>query len=1289
MRNDGTGISWSDLITPDDSLQRLFDMISQVEREYQRLSTSVINSSTQMQNAIQNLGNAQNQALNVVGLTRQAQDVKAVMQELQNMVKSLSQAKAASSNLTADMLGNANSIETLTRALRDNIKAFQDLSVNEKLSATNMQNGVSVNNEYLDRITSLRTQINLTNRALKAYSTELRAVEEGGRRYTTTMLKMNDEEKRMLQQVKEREEASKRAVKMEELTAKINAAKKGSYEQLSARYQRNIMLLKQMSDVEYKAASARGGLVEQTRSLQIRLREMDEAVGNYTRNVGHYQKVWSGFDFSVAQLVREMPNMAMGARTFFMALSNNWATLADEIKVFRMEQAQLRAEGKPTMSVWKRLGQSLASFNTILMVGVTFLTAYGEAWWKAFKDWATGRNELNATAKAMDAVAEAAKKTNNNFGDLQYSFYKLKREWSELKTDAEKQSWIDMNRDAFDKLGLSIYNLIDADRAFVEMSDKVVASLKQRAMAAAAEQAVKDKAGKILEIRTKTDAMKAKALSKQASKSDYFTTGSTAQIYAKYSRLSPEAKKEASLAFGLNNITKLDLEKSSTAALSRLDDYLDALLEEKQIKQLEKEMDDLYKVADNYNRKAAKNISDVSGDLESRLGIRTDEAGHKYYMSDGNRVELSRELKDWEMRQLLKLRATARTNQELQITNLDASQFPEAKFIFSKYKKKSEGAGRKGPEGIDFDAWYLRESENLRHKDALADAKSEENAWNRQIELIDEKYEHERQKMTQLWEYALDIQSGKVKVKGEMTDERKAKLSEFIGSFPGYMQEIEDANVRERFDVYNKIKLKRAEHEKAIIDLRLKGVVENSEAERELLKERLDKERELALLRNRLLPEQERQDPADIAKAFDLQEKKMYQSFNVADVKRDESQFKTRFDMETLRRRNADPMFGFNSRQQQIRGYEKELHDLNTQRLLLIDEMESGLADSQRMSEILDELALLDEKSVAAEKAADELQGVKGLLGSISQEGLLGGILNMTGMKDDTRKAVVSSFDIIKDNISSLIDSYVQLAEAAVKAQEQQVSAAQKVVDAELEASKQGYANRVVSAQEELKLEKQKLKEQKKERERALKIQRAMDTAEAASSLTVAIAQLWKSCIGTSGPFGVPMATALTAVMLGSFVASKVKAAKASRMQDEEYGEGGLEFLEGGSHASGNDIDLHTRNSEGKNMRAEGGEAMAIINKRNTRKYKGILPDVIDSLNKGVFEDKYLNAFSQGAQLHAQILAMPTFQQTDLSGLESKLDKLVKQGENKVVSLPNGNTIEYFGNVKRTIKKND
>ena len=126
-----------------------------------------------------------------------------------------------------------------------------------------------------------------------------------------------------------------------------------------------------------------------------------------------------------------------------------------------------------------------------------------------------------------------------------------------------------------------------------------------------------------------------------------------------------------------------------------------------------------------------------------------------------------------------------------------------------------------------------------------------------------------------------------------------------------------------------------------------------------------------------------------------------------------------------------------------------------------------------------------------------------------------------------------------------------------------------------------------------------------------------------------------------------------------------------TKVGNETYGEGTVELLQGGSHQSGNDIDLG-RKKDGTRRRAEGGEFFAVINKRNSRKYRTIIPDVIHALNAGTFEDKYSVAYQGGQNI--QVADSPS---VNLGTLESDVNAIREQGERKTYTDAQGTHIVY------------
>ena len=131
----------------------------------------------------------------------------------------------------------------------------------------------------------------------------------------------------------------------------------------------------------------------------------------------------------------------------------------------------------------------------------------------------------------------------------------------------------------------------------------------------------------------------------------------------------------------------------------------------------------------------------------------------------------------------------------------------------------------------------------------------------------------------------------------------------------------------------------------------------------------------------------------------------------------------------------------------------------------------------------------------------------------------------------------------------------------------------------------------------------------------------------------------------------------------------------------ESYGDGTVELLNGGSHQSGDDVDLGTK-PDGTRRRAEGGEFFAVINKRNSRKYRRIIPDVINSLNRGTFAKKYLNAYNtDGVNISLQQGSTP-----DLRDLKDDVREIKEQNRRRRYVDGNGNVVEVYKNLTRKFK---
>lgn len=422
---------------------------------------------------------------------------------------------------------------------------------------------------------------------------------------------------------------------------------------------------------------------------------------------------------------------------------------------------------------------------------------------------------------------------------------------------------------------------------------------------------------------------------------------------------------------------------------------------------------------------------------------------------------------------------------------------------------------------------------------------------------------------------------------------------------------------------------------------------------------RLGVERQIALLKNAQLPEAKRQPTSAINAFFDKQKAITVGSFNMSSF--DEQQALDEAVFNEVKHSETE-----------ITRFKLEQEKARWQEQIRLAEA-GGLDWSQ---------AQIDAAKATVKGIDRELSELDDFIKNIGKKGLGGTLLEKLGFDDDQIDALKDAVNIVIEQLQSIMDAEVELAEQAVEAAEARVEAAQKAYDAEVEARNNGYANNVATAKKELEQEKKNQQEKQKMLQAAQKRQEAMNTVTQASSLVTASANLWSSfsSIPIVGP---ALALAAIATMWSSFAVAKIKAKQVTASQSDEYGEGGLEFLEGGSHASGDDIDLGVKNKKKRRMRAEGGEALAIISKKRTRKYKKILPDVINSLNKGTFEDKYLNAFASSDGLN---ISLNSNGNMDLSKIEDDVRSIRKQSETKYYTLPNGTVVIQHKNVKRIIK---
>lgn len=257
-------------------------------------------------------------------------------------------------------------------------------------------------------------------------------------------------------------------------------------------------------------------VLENIQKLDKLLKEQDAKMGVYGRNVGNYASHWDGLGNAINQLSREMPAFAVSMQTGLLAISNNLPILADEIARIRRENVELTKSGQKAVPVWRQVAGSLVSWQTLLSVGITLLTVYGD---KIFDFAANLFKSKDASKAASDALEDLnstsgkffdeLKNSASTYGQNVVSIKKLQDEWNSLgdNLDKKKQFIID-NESEFKKLDVSITNVNEAENFLVNNTDAFLKALEQRAKYTAASKLAAEKYAEALELEAEAEIRK-------------------------------------------------------------------------------------------------------------------------------------------------------------------------------------------------------------------------------------------------------------------------------------------------------------------------------------------------------------------------------------------------------------------------------------------------------------------------------------------------------------------------------------------------------------------------------------------------------------------------------------------------------------------------------------------------------------------------------------------------------------------------------------------------------------
>ena len=235
------------------------------------------------------------------------------------------------------------------------------------------------------------------------------------------------------------------------------------------------------------------------------LKSVDASMGKHQRNVGNYKKGFNEMSNAVNQLTREAPAFAWNLQTGFMAISNNIPILVDAFNNAKIKNQELTASGQKAVPVWKQFASALFSWQTILSVGITLLTVYGDKIVKYIDNLFTGNNVLKNTNQLLKEHQDIVSNTNTEYADQLTTYTQLRLQWinsaGDLKT---RNEFLRESKDEFAKLGVEIDSVSEAEDFLIKNTANVVKALSLRARAAAFSDIAKEEQKKAIEGEQET-----------------------------------------------------------------------------------------------------------------------------------------------------------------------------------------------------------------------------------------------------------------------------------------------------------------------------------------------------------------------------------------------------------------------------------------------------------------------------------------------------------------------------------------------------------------------------------------------------------------------------------------------------------------------------------------------------------------------------------------------------------------------------------------------------------------
>lgn len=1068
----------------------------------------------------------------------------------------------------------------------------------------------------------------------------------------------------------ELKQAQKEANELNKLTTRLNQSAEGSYNRLSAQYSINKIYLNNMTVEEREATEEGRKLVAETKAIYEEMKRLQEATGKTSLNVGNYSDAAKGLTTQIENQTKQLALLRLEGKqgtAEYQQLSKETAILRDAVKDATAEITRMASDTSNLDAV--------LSFAAGASGGFAAFTGAMELFGSESEEVQEAQKKLQAAiaiTTGVQAIQNAVQKQSAimlGISRLQMAALSKAQVYNRLVTMQGTKATLAAT------IAQKTFNLIAAANPYVLLALALVTVV-----------------GALVLFASNTDkSAKNQQKLNEAQKVwlDYLETEAT-----EMNRVSNERVAQ------LNR--ELNIAKARNASLSETRKIEDEILAErtkahnKSVGFYGQELDDL-----EANRAKLKQLNDmlvqlnnakargdkkvyIDVDLDGKIDkVKVDEAieavqgqidntGRAVDIAVNLKTEgadLDAERKILAAQRLQENRDAAKAETDI-LRKAEDARIALIKNTFDQQRAQRQAANAraiadiqlqlrtetnltvKARKALNDQIVLLREQLavdmiDIANQQRAAELSAQRTTQDAQIALMAEGAEKQREQLRVEYERQIQDINTRLETERGLTETQVAELlNQQLLLQQQYAKSLGELN--------DQITIDQMQAAADRTQLQLDAAREGSQEEINLRIQLLQQQRAIELAQNRQLAEDVRQSEADINAKYDAEVLKQTTELNQqrALMLFDQTQALEASEFDLIR----------NSEERKTR-FRLAQEKARLQKILELNKAAGVKMTDAEVKTIENTIAKIDqeiEKSKGDERGND----IYGLFG-----------LNLD---DDQKEAISTSVSFAIEQLNSFLDAKVQAADAAVSAADKEVDASQRRLDAELEARANGYANNVAMAQKELDQAKKNQEKALKEQQKAQKAQQAIQTIQQIGNLVTASALIWSQ-------LGFPFAIPAIAIMWGSFAAAKIKAAQLSKSANaggsESYGDGTVELLAGGSHQSGDDVDLGTK-PDGTRRRAEGGEFFAVINKRNSRRFRRLIPDVINSLNRGTFPQKYLNAYNtDGVNVTVQQNNAP-----DLRDLKDDVREIKEQNRRRRYVDGNGNVIEVYKNLTRKIK---